>query len=118
MKTKTDLIEEVIANARRDRSRLEKVADALLTVSSDTPEAPAEGEEAIAQAAASAAVSEELSKVTDSLTKINQQLVEIVKHQRRTADVDEAKTLDKNEKEDIYAQMENERKGKSKSVIQ
>lgn len=118
MKTKMDLIEEVIENARKDRARLEKVADALLTVSADQPEAPAQGEEKIAQAAASAAVSEELSKVTDSLTKINQQLVELVKHQRKSADMDTAKSLDKGEKDDIYAQMELERKGKGKNVVQ
>jgi len=113
MKTKVDLIEEVITNARRDRARLEKVADALLTVSDDTEEAPAEGEEKIANAAASAAVSEELSKVTDSLTKINQQLVELVKHQRKTSQNEDDQKLDGAEKDDIYARLEKEKKPKT-----
>lgn len=108
-KTKTDLIDEVIENARRDRARLERVADALLTVSADTEEAPAEGEEKIANAAASAAVSEELSKVTDSLTKINQQLVELVKHQRRNQAAEDEKKLENADKEDVYSMLEKER---------
>lgn len=100
----------MIANARRDRARLEKVADALLTVSDDTEEAPAVGEEKIANAAASAAVSEELSKVTDSLTKINQQLVELVKHERKQRQNDEDKKMDTSDKEDVYQRLEGERK--------
>lgn len=108
---KKELFEEVIENARRDRARLEKVADALLTVSADTEEAPAEGEEKIANAAASAAVSEELSKVTDSLTRINQGLIELVKHQRKTMQQEEDKKMDAKDKEDVYARLESERKG-------
>jgi alkanesulfonate monooxygenase SsuD/methylene tetrahydromethanopterin reductase-like flavin-dependent oxidoreductase (luciferase family) len=111
---KKELIDEAIENARRDRARLEKVANALLTVSEDTEEAPAEGEEKIANAAASAAVSEELSKVTDSLTKINQSLIELVKHQRRQQIDDK---LDNNDKDDVYSRLEKERT-KSKNAIQ
>jgi len=117
MKLKIDLVEEVLANARRDRARLEKVADALLAVSTDTEEAPAEGEEKIANAAASAAVSEELSKVTDSLTRINQQIVELVKHQRKSAQSEEDRKLDGDEKDDIYSRLEKEKNNK-KSAIQ
>jgi len=112
---KKELFEEVIENARRDRARLEKVADALLTVSADTEEAPAEGEEKIANAAASAAVSEELSKVTDSLTKINQGLIELVKHQRRTQQQQDDEKMNSDDKEDVYKRLEKER---SKSAVQ
>lgn len=114
---KKELYEEVIENARRDRARLEKVADALLTVSADTEEAPAEGEEKIANAAASAAVSEELSKVTDSLTKINQGLIELVKYQRKTQAQEDEKRMETTDKEDVYARLEKER-SKSKAAIQ
>jgi hypothetical protein len=108
-------VEEVITNARRDRIRLEKVADALLTVSADD-QVRSEGEQMIAQAAASAAVSEELSKVTDSLTKINQQLVELIKHQRRMSDSDESKKLADGEKDEVYNRLEGERT--SKPIVQ
>lgn len=105
-----DLIDEVIQNARRDRARLEKVADALVVISEDTEEAPAEGEEKIANAAASAAVSEDLSRITDSLTKITHELVELVKHQRRMAQDDDEKSLDNKDKDDVYDRLEKERK--------
>ena len=114
---KKELFDEVIENARRDRARLEKVADALLTVSTDTEEAPAEGEEKIANAAASAAVSEELSKVTDSLTKINQSLVTLVTLERKRAQAEDDKKMENEDKEDVYARLEKER-GKTKVAIQ
>lgn len=115
---KKELIEEIIENARRDRLRLEKVADALIKVSEDTEEAPAEGEENIANAAASAAVSEELSKVTDSLTKINQSLVEVFKHQRKSAQNEDDKKMTSSDKDDVYDRLEKERKPSSGGVMQ
>jgi hypothetical protein len=79
-------------------------------ISEDTEEAPAEGEEKIANAAASAAVSEDLSRITDSLTKITHELVELVKHQRRMAQDDDEKSLDNKDKDDVYDRLEKERK--------
>lgn len=77
--TREDLIEEIIANARRDRKRLEAVADGLVNNFAKVPtpdqaEDPAEFDPEIA-----AAFAEEIAHVGDSLTRVNQQLVELVK---------------------------------------
>lgn len=72
------LREEIVENSRKDRERLEQVADGLLKLVDKERSA----EEQVASelpAEAAAAVSEELSKITDSLTKINAGLIELVK---------------------------------------
>lgn len=74
---KEQLIDEIIANARRDRARLEAVADGLVNGFADIPlggEADDKFDPEIA-----AAFAEEISKIGDSLSKINHELVELVK---------------------------------------
>lgn len=81
--TKEILTEEIIANARRDRKRLEAVADGLVNGFAKVPdenEEPVEFDPEIA-----AAFAEEIAKIGDSLTKVNQQLVELVKIEHKNA---------------------------------
>lgn len=74
---------EIISNARRDRKRLEAVADGLLEGSraSADPDSP-EGE---INTEVAAAFAEEIAKISDSLTRTNQQLVELLKADRKSA---------------------------------
>lgn len=77
-----ELVEEIIRNARKDRQRLEAVADGLLEGSKTFLSADDEGE---INTEVAAAFAEEVSKVSDSLTRINHELVEIVKADRKSA---------------------------------
>lgn len=86
MPTKKEaLIDEIIENARRDRKRLEMVADGLINdfkkITDDSSEE--EIEQGVPEEFASA-YAEEISKISDSLSRVNQQLVEIVKADRKS----------------------------------
>ncbi len=72
------LVDEIIENARRDRKRLEAVANGLTQGFGRLGDTADENEETL-DPEVSAAFAEEIAKVSDSLTKVNQQLVELVK---------------------------------------
>lgn len=97
--TKESLTEEIIANARRDRKRLEAVIDGLANGFARVPTQEDDNPDEFNPDVA-AAFAEEISKIGDSLTRINQQLVELVK-------IDAKKPSDQNPvrlgKEDVDA---------------
>lgn len=104
-----DLIDEIIANARRDRKRLESVADGLIQKYNDTSDfAATEESQAQADPEVAAAFSEELAKVSDSLTKINQQLVEIVKVEKKSSSAQADGKLSSEDVEDAYNEIQPE----------
>jgi hypothetical protein len=82
--TKETLTEEIISNARRDRKRLEAVADGLVNGFAKVPDETS-GEEVEFDPEIAAAFAEEIAKIGDSLTKVNQQLVELVKIEQKNA---------------------------------
>ena len=107
---KKSLVDEIIENARRDRQRLEAVADGLVHGLGQLGDGlQAEGESIDADT--SAAFAEEIAKVSDSLSKIQQQLVEIVKIDAKKeiekATVNPGKMSQK-EKDDIYDEMQSD----------
>lgn len=73
-----ELIGEIIRNARRDRLRLEAVADGLANGLARLPK-PEEPETDKFDPEIAAAFAEEIAKISEALTKSNQQLVELVK---------------------------------------
>jgi ubiquinone biosynthesis protein UbiJ len=79
--TKEELIEEIISNARRDRKRLEAVADGLTQKFQNIGEVATmgEGDEAVLDPEVAAAFSEEITKVSEALCRVNHELVELVK---------------------------------------
>lgn len=77
-KTEKTLVDEIIENARKDRKRLEAVADGLTQGFGRFGDSVQEEGEPL-DPEVSAAFAEEIAKVADSLTKVNQQLVELVK---------------------------------------
>lgn len=105
---KKTLIEEVIENARRDRKRLEAVADGLTNGFGQLGDnVTGEGEPLDPEV--SAAFAEEIAKVSDSLSKIQQQLVEIVKidakRELEKPQRDPSK-LSQLEKEELYEELQ------------
>jgi hypothetical protein len=110
-KTEKTLVDEIVENARRDRKRLEAVADGLTHGFGRLGDTVEEDGEPL-DPEVSAAFAEEISKVADSLTKVNQQLVELVKIDARVASKSEdnkpaAKDgkITKKEAEDIYDEL-------------
>jgi len=103
--TKEVLTEEIIKNARRDRKRLEAVADGLVNGFAKIPDEGADQSEFDPEVAA--AFAEEIAKIGDSLTKVNQQLVELVKieHKNVPAPLDISK-LGKSDVEDVYNEIQ------------
>ena len=104
--TRESLTEEIIQNARRDRKRLEAVADSLthrydeLKASEELAAADDQLDPEVA-----AAFAEEIAKLSDSLTRVNQQLVELVKVETRRAppeDENKPKKLSDAQKEDVF----------------
>jgi hypothetical protein len=102
MAEKKTLVDEVIENARRDRKRLEAVADGL-THGFDSKDDSEELDPEV-----SAAFAEEIAKISDSLTKVNQQLVELIKVDAKKnppADAAKPEKLSKQDKEDLYDEL-------------
>jgi hypothetical protein len=106
--TRETLIEEIIFNARRDRKRLEAVADGLVggfvQVKRPDEDPTEEFDPEVA-----AAFAEEISKIGDSLSKITHELVELVKLSRRSED-GPVKRLDAGELEATYDLIQPEEK--------
>lgn len=110
-KTERTLVDEIIENARRDRKRLEAVADGLTHGFGRLGDSVEENGEAL-DPEVSAAFAEEIAQVSDSLTKVNQQLVELVKiDAKATAKHEDNKPATKDgkitrkEAEDIYDEL-------------
>lgn len=104
--TKETLTEEIIKNARRDRKRLEAVADGLVNGFAKVPEEGEDQSEFDPEIAA--AFAEEIAKIGDSLTKVNQQLVELVKIETKNApppDNNPVK-LGKQDVDDVYESIQ------------
>lgn len=100
--TREILIEEIISNARRDRKRLEAAADGLANgMKQGDPEDPESGSY---DPDVAAAFAEELSRLGDSLTRVNQQLVELVKADRKKS-AEEPTKLGKAEVEEVYDEI-------------
>jgi hypothetical protein len=106
MPIERDLRKEIIENARKDRTRLEEVAESLLSLAHKEGALAAVDPEMTGEAAA--AVSEELSRVTDSLTKINAGLIELVKVDAKK-EVDPKKALER-ERDKIFDEVEESRR--------
>lgn len=102
--SKESLTDEIISNARRDRKRLEAVADGLVNgfakVPSQEDDDPNEFNPDVA-----AAFAEEIAKIGDSLTRVNQQLVELVKIEgKKVVDQNPVK-LGKEDIDDVYNEI-------------
>ncbi len=106
MKMKESLTEEIIANARRDRKRLELVADSLIQKYNDIKEEIEQHEGVALDPETAAAFAEEISKLSDSLTKVNQQLVELVKIEHRRVPPEEPTKLGKQEVEEVFNEIQ------------
>lgn len=103
MASKENLIEEIIANARRDRRRLEEVADGLMHGFSSSP-IDEESDDVNPEVAA--AFAEEIAKISDSLTKTNQQLVELVKIESKKEPAEKQISLDKKQVDEVYEEIQ------------
>jgi hypothetical protein len=103
--SKEDLIAEILRNARRDRVRLETVADGLVNGFSLVPK-PGEQSEQDFDPEVAAAFAEEISKIGDSLSKINHELVELVKLDRKSQPDDGPKKLGPDQVEDAYDEIQ------------
>lgn len=105
--TKENLTEEIIANARRDRKRLEAVADGLVNGFAKVPDETSD-EEVEFDPEIAAAFAEEIAKIGDSLTKVNQQLVELVKIEHKNAPPIDANPVKLGAKDvnDVYEQIQ------------
>ena len=102
MTSKESLIEEILANARKDRTMLESVAEGLLK---NIQETSVSGEEDLkVDPEVAAAFAEQLTDVSEALTKINHELVELVKMERKQAAV--PNKLDKDELESAYDEIQ------------
>lgn len=108
MKTEKNLVDEIIENARRDRKRLEAVADGLTHGFGQLGDNTNEDGGAL-DPEVSAAFAEEIAKVTDSLSKINQQLVELVKidvKKESQVAVKDPKKMTAAEKDQLYEELQ------------
>lgn len=110
-KTERTLVDEIIENARKDRKRLESVANGLTHGFGRFGDTSNEEGEPL-DPEVSAAFAEEIAKIADSLTKVNQQLVELVKiDAKATAKHEDNKPVTKDgkitkkEAEDIYDEL-------------
>ncbi len=103
--SKEHLTEEIIANARRDRKRLELVADSLYR-KYDQIKLEMEEQEGKLDPEVAAAFAEEIAKLSDSLTRVNQQLVELLKVEARRAPPVEPEKLGKEDVERVYNEIQ------------
>jgi len=104
--TKEGLIEEIIANARRDRIRLEACADGL-THGFDRMNAATEDEQERLDPEVAAAFAEEIAGVSEALTNINKQLVELVKLETKNAPVaEDPMKLSRAQTDEVYDEIQ------------
>lgn len=107
---KKSLADEIINNARKDRKRLEAIADGLTNGFGQFGDvAHVEGEPMDPEV--SAAFAEEVAKVTDSLSKVDQRLLEVMKFEFKEAVTpvdDKPKKMTKEEKEALYEEMQHD----------
>jgi hypothetical protein len=103
--TKENLTEEIISNARRDRKRLEAVADGLVQGFARVPSPEEQGDPNEFDPEIAAAFAEEIAKIGDSLTRVNQQLVELVKIETKRF-VPAPSKLGKEDVEEVYDEIQ------------
>ncbi len=107
MTTREILTEEIIANARRDRKRLEAVANSLTTRYDEIKaEMGKREEESPLIPEVSAAFAEDIARLSDSLTRVNQQLVELVKIEHRRSPPEEQEKLGQGDVERVYDEIQ------------
>ena len=107
--SKRTLVDEIVENARRDRRRLEAVAEGLTNGFGTLGDSNGDEAGGTLDPEVSAAFAEELAKVTDSLSKINQQLIELVKVESKREEnktPDQPAKLSKEDKEALYEQLQ------------
>lgn len=100
--SKDNLIEEIIANTRRDRIRLEACADGL-TKGFGRMNAATEDEQEQLDPEVAAAFAEEIARISEALTNSNKQLVELVKLETKAApELPDPDKLSKSDLESVY----------------
>jgi hypothetical protein len=103
--TKESLTEEIIANARRDRKRLEAAADGL--THGFSRKTATEDEDEPLDPEVAAAFAEEIAGLSEALTNVNKQLVELVKLENRSAPPAEDPTrLSKQQVDDVFDEIQ------------
>jgi phosphoserine phosphatase len=101
---KEELLNEIIANSRRDRKRLEAAMDGLLNASDRFNQSEEVEQEVNTEVAA--AFAEQIAKLGDSLTRVNHELVEIIKADKKAAIVPDK--LDPSDVNDVYDEIQPE----------
>jgi phosphoserine phosphatase len=101
---KEELLNEIIANSRRDRKRLEAAMDGLLNASERFNQSEEVEQEVNTEVAA--AFAEQIAKLGDSLTRVNHELVEIIKADKKAAIVPDK--LDPSDVADVYDEIQPE----------
>lgn len=101
---KEDLLNEIIANSRRDRKRLEAAMDGLLNLSTKFSQEEEVDQEVNTEVAA--AFAEQIAKLGDSLTRVNHELVEIVKADKKSATPSDR--LNPSDVADVYDEIQPE----------
>lgn len=92
-----ELFEEVIANARKDRAKLEKLRDNLTNLK------PEQSDVIEAEPLAMLGVAENVARIHDVLVKVNGQLVELAKISAKLENPDADKSSDR---EDLFDVIE------------
>ena len=110
MAMRETLTQEIIGNARRDRKRLEAVADGLTRRYDDLKAIDEDRPSDTIDPEVAAAFAEEIAKLSDSLTRVNQQLVELVKVENRRAPAADDK-LDSKQTQEIFDEIQPQESG-------
>jgi hypothetical protein len=102
--TMESLTEEIVANARRDRARLESCADGL-THGFDR-RAAADDEQEQLDPEVAAAFAEEIAGVSEALTNVNKTLLEVIKLQLKSVpEVEDPTKLNKLQTAAVYDEI-------------
>lgn len=108
MMTATEkLIQEIVSNSREDRGRLVEVANSLKSMLNEVKGRAPDDD---LQPDVALNISEEMSRISDSLTKINQQLVELVKLDKKQ-NFESKRPISEKDREDLYENIEHPGKG-------
>lgn len=108
---KQSLVDEIQENVRRDRQRLEKLQDRILSSLEQEPHPDdGEGDEELAPHAL-AAIAEGVARIADSLSRSNSQLVEIAKLQaRESPPAKQGDGFSDEENNALFSQIEREKR--------
>ena len=108
--TREELTDEIVKNARRDRKRLELVADGLARgFQGSSDETDVEDEESNQpDAEVMAGYAEEMSTISEALTRINHELVELVKLEKKSERLQDTDKLPQDELESVLDEIQPE----------